>query len=275
VGGSASWLIDDAHLYQVTNGMVRTRAALPTPGAPAAAYAASGGLVVAELVDGGVSVYQGQTEFSPVGSAELPAGLEFDNVSLVAHGATLVVAAQEQSSSNFSVATGLASSDRGKSWTTVDLPAFGNLSFAGDAFWLLGGPTGHQLWHSDDGRAWTSADVTASERAEVSAPVDIGGAAYLAVAVGGHTSATIERWQGGAWSPVATSPVTAETVWTVSPSGHLLAGPDGSFAVAAGPGGAAIALVSESTCPDGKPSCTETVHAETSDDNGKTWTRPR
>jgi len=241
-------------------------------GVPAAAYVSSDGPLVAELGDGVVSVYEGQAELSPVGSPKLPAGDEYGNVSIAAHGATVVVAVQMVSSSNFSFASGLISSDGGKSWTTEKLPAFGNLSFAGDAFWLLGGPSGHELWRSDDGAAWKSADVTTSDDAEVTAPVDVDGAAYLAVAAGSDgASATVEEWKGDAWSPVAKSPITANTAWTVSPSGQLLSGPDGSEQVAAGSTDAATALVSETTCPDGKSSCADTVQVETSDDGGKTW----
>lgn len=273
-GGSAGWLIDGSHIYEVVGGSAKATASLPDPGAPADAYVGPNGPVVAVLARGAVSVYEGRGALTLEGSVQVPTDTEFAGVAVAAHAATDVVAAQVQSSSNFSIARGFVSSDNGKTWKTVDMPAFGDLAFAGGAFWLLGGPSGHELWRSEDGSVWREADVTRSEDATVSIPMDVNRLAAVAVAAGGSSSAeevTVEDWKSGAWSPGSTSQAAAGSAWTVSPTGQLLLGPPGSVQVSAESADMATALVSDSSCPAGKPSCTTSAHAETSDDGGKTW----
>ncbi len=250
----------------------------------------------------------GGQSWSPVRQVRVPTDSGIAAVRASVMGLRVVVLANEQSSSNALIGMLGLSPDGGQTWSVVGAPSGGAVYSAGGVFWLVGGPTGDQVFASADGTAWQQASVPVDSSSWTAGqPVDVTGLGvvfpvtthgqgpsqlqFLASADGGATWRTVGSAVGPQTEANTTLPVsiTADGDWTmVWPDGSkVLAGSLSQGVPTAvlspnGLGGGAygvvrltqneiVAVASSSTCPNGKASCTSSTVLLRSIDNGQTW----
>ncbi len=314
-GDAASWVLAEEGLFEVAGGRLAP-VAIPRPSSwTSEAIAVDGttvtvalapdpnSLLVLRSADGGASW---ATE-EPVSVAS-PTGLA--DVRVAAIGQRIVVLGNEASGSQLSIALAASSADAGKGWTVERAPSGGDVSAAGDRFWLVGGVMGDQLFASASGSTWERLAIPVKDQFWTAArPVGLK-TGEVVVAVTAHsadeTKATLTFWVtpdgGRSWRPLGSietpdpgfqltvpGAIAADGRWlALWPNGSkvvsgrlgsaeqaTLVSPNGlpgaPLSVAFTPDGGAIAVVASSSCPSGKASCTSTTSLAYSADGGQTW----
>jgi hypothetical protein len=284
------------------------------------ASAAIGGATEADLVaaesDGSsVSVYRsgdGGVTWKALATVPVETYAGLGTVSVAVKDTHLVVVVNQASGSATSIGTVLVSDDDGATWRSNPAPVGGTVSAAGDAFWLVGGVIGDDVFRSEDGVKWDRIKIPATVKYWTAGPatsVSDAGVVLPVTATDPDAGGGVTFWAssdaGQSWRALSSvdlepaefdSPVPAD----VRADGHwVVMTTDGSRVFTGTLGDAGIKKVSPSgllenvwqvemtstneliviastdECPSGKTSCSSALVLVVSDDGGQTWTPAR
>jgi hypothetical protein len=314
-GDRVAWVLADEGLFEIAGGRL-TPVSVPRPSSHTSQAIAAADAVVAvavapdpnsllvlESTDGGASWATG----SPISLSSLT-GLADVRLALI--GPRIVVLGNEQSGSQVSIALVASSGDSGQSWTVERAPSGGDVSAAGDRFWLVGGVMGDELFTSASGSTWQRVNIPVDARYWTAGrPVGLAtGEVVMPVTAhsANETEAVVTFWAsqdlGRSWRELTSiqtpdpgfqlavpTAIAADGRWVALwPDGSkivsgqfgraeapTLVSPNGlpgsPLDVAFAPNGGVVALVATSSCPAGKVSCTSSTSLAYSADAGQTW----
>jgi hypothetical protein len=158
-GDRAVWVLADEGLFEMAEGRL-TPVSIPRPSSRTSEGIAAAGAVVAVAVAPGqnsllvLESTDGGASWATRGPVSLSSPTVLADLRLALIGPRIVVLGSEQSGSQVSTALVASSADAGQSWTVEQAPSGGDVSAAGDRFWLVGGVMGDELFTSDSGSTW-------------------------------------------------------------------------------------------------------------------------
>lgn len=311
--GNAVWILSGSQLRPVTTGQVQSPRSLPAQIASVAFADQQNGWLGA-LVSGSIRIYRtsnGGSGWAQAGSTSILGNEPVASVNVAAIGQRIVVLAIDQTSSNFSSAAAVVSTDGGATWSTARAPVAGTISTAGNSYWLVGGVQNNQVYTSTTGLAWTPITLSATGTTwSAGNPVGIsGGRVVLPLTIrdsGGSTTVSIRvsSDSGATWTEAAS--VTPSETTAVGVAAPVSIAEDGTWQTFAtdgskiyegsvdqpsaqpkilSPNGIAgspievlflsgtqgVLLAASTVCPSGKASCSTGEELFGTTDSGQTW----
>jgi len=305
-------VVSDAGIYRVERSDLAKLGPFPDSAPVRSGVTAFGGgrLGMATSDGGNVTLYVSDdsgTTWKAAGSTAIESPTGVVRLDLAGHGSSVSVIAEEASGSAFRFAFASSSTDGGATWETTRAPAGGALTFAGGAYWLIGGVMGDEVYRSTDAIDWKAVTIPVEEPYWPAGEIEEVEALGLVIPVSTHpigAASTVVFMgttdNGGTWriltsvpAPPTDSSTSVPTMitpggdWTVvyGDASKVISGRFGSDETTVrspnglpigvldigGTSGGLVALTMPSSCPDGKASCTSTTQLVWSFDAGQTW----